>query len=341
MLQSARKIAVVLFLTILIWVWAYMALEDEFVEYGTFDISPSTNPGLLVTFDKDTPVRVKITLKGPAAKILELRKLLSAEKESLEFFYNAEQMGQAGDGTYLLDVLQFLKASDKLKKLGLTAQDCEIKSSDTKTIEVTVKELLEKPLIVQCRDENGSTLEYETIEPSRVKMYVLPDWTNELLKAWVTLTTQQIEHARKERIIETPIVELIPGTERRSKVAVAIKLRPAEESLLDKPLQTTIGYIYSQKLKGKYDVVLSNEDYLRSTTRFKATEEAFEVYYKKTIYQILIEIKDGDETLDEVTRKVIYNFPPEYFRKNDIRLDEPVREAKFKLVPPSSQPPQS
>jgi hypothetical protein len=334
MYDKIKKFTIVIFLTLLIWAWAYLSLEEEITESATLNISPMTSPALFVRFNVDTPVRLGLTIKGSASKIADLRKRLRAEdtdkdKEALDFYYNVEMEKKDEPGTYILDLLSFLNKSEKMKKFGLTVESCEIKSGDTKSIEVMVEKLVEQLTAVQCLDESGVVVEHETMEPARVKMFVREGYSG---PAKVTLTRQQIIKAREFPIVETPYIELPADKPRFATVRVKIKLPSMEAPV--RILQPTIGYIFSKNLQGKYNVELLNESELTSATRFKATEIAWSIYKDKTPYHVFVEVRDGDENAEEeVLRKVIYNFPPEYAEKGEIKLNEPHRQAKFKLTP--------
>lgn len=339
MLSRTKKLAATAFLTLLIWTWAYLALEQEIVESGTLNISPATSQNILVSFDREVPVRLKLSIKGPASKIAEFRRRLLADdndqdKERLDFFYNPEMQGQDEAGSYTLDILQFLKNDTRLKRLGLAVESCDID-----TVEVTVEELEERWLPVQCLDRNGSFLAHSTIEPARVKMFVRQDWVSEQSIAKVTLAPLQIEQARKNPITEKPYVELVPGKRKYADIRVEIKLPSAVELLQDRILQPTIGFVLSKNLRGKYNIELLNENDLTSATKIKASDDAWSAYDKRTPYQVLVEVRDGDENIDgEISRQLIYNFPLEYVQKQQIRLNEPIREARFRLKPLASQP---
>lgn len=341
MLNIVKRLAATAFLTLLIWIWAYLALEQEIVESGTLNISPATSQSILVSFDKEVPVRLKLSIKGPASKIAEFRRRLLADdndqdKERLDFFYNVEMQGKTEAGSFPLDVLQFLKNDTRLKRLGLTVESCDIEN-----VEVTVEKLEERWLPVQCLDENGSVLTHSTIEPARVKMFVRRDWGSELSVAKVTLAPLQTEKARKETIIEKPYVELVPGKRKYADIRVEIKLPSAVELLQDRILQPTIGFVLSKNLQGKFDIELLNENDLTSATKIKASDDAWSAYDKRTSYQVLVEARDGDENVEgEISRLLIYNFPLEYAQKQQIRLNEPLREARFRLKPLTAQPPQ-
>ncbi len=338
MADILKKLAAVVFLTMLIWAWAYLALEETMEQQtGTLDISPGIRQDLFVSFEEGpAPISLKVTIKGPPRKIGELKKRLHASdidpnKERLDFLYDPESQNHSLPGSYRLDVLQFLNESDKLEDLAVSVESCE-----PTVINVKVEKLTEKRLTVQCLDENNAPLAAESIEPARIQMFVRDEWRG---PATVILTEAAIEKARKEPISEKPFIELEGGRPTYSKVSVSIKLLPAETLLQDRvtnPL-LKLGYIFSRNLHGKYTVHLINENDLR-TLQYKASERAFNAYEKKP-YLILVEIRDGDENAaNNIHRQIIYNFPEEFVLKDEIELAGPPREAVFKLVPVSEKP---
>ena len=91
---------------------------------------------------------------------------------------------------------------------------------------------------------------------------------------------------------------------------------------------------------GKYSIELENENDLTSTLVLKASDEAFQAYKNMDVHIFVVAL-DGDVSKEgTITRKVIYNFPPKYFAKGEIRLakDDTPREARFKLVPLTPKP---
>jgi hypothetical protein len=57
-------------------------------------------------------------------------------------------------------------------------------------------------------------------------------------------------------------------------------------------------------------------------------------------YQVRLEIDDDDAKSTEPQRKaLVYNFPEEYVRRDEIRLNQQPVIAQFKLVPLSSSGP--
>ena len=332
--DKVKRVAAVVFLTVVIWTWAYLALEENINESCTLNIT-TARPDALVTFvEKKAPVPVTMTLKGSTSMIAAFNGQLLAEqtdgkKGRLEFSYNAETENQFDAGVHQLNVLSFLKKNFRVRRLGLTVDSCE-----PEFVEVKVEKLEEKWLDVQCVDENFSVIEHENVEPSQVKMFVRTEYQGQ---AVVTLTAAQISKARMVSITGTPYVNLsADGKNRRaSKAQVKIKLPSTRESMQDRPLQPTIGYSASKNIMDKYSVELLNESEL-TTTNFKATDEAWAAYDDTTTYQLLIEIRDSDPGDTEIPRKVIYNFPPEYVAKGEIRLTGVVPEAIFKLIPKPS-----
>ncbi len=124
MWDEIKKVVVVVILTFLIWSLAYMALEESITQSGTLDISPQTAPDLFVIFvNKSRPQRIKITLKGPKAKITDLQKKLESsdpkQREGLDFYFDALTEDKGRPGTYEIELLALLKKSPKIKELGV------------------------------------------------------------------------------------------------------------------------------------------------------------------------------------------------------------------------------
>ncbi len=336
MADILKKLAAVVFLTMLIWAWAYLAVEETMERTGTLDISPGIRQDLFVSFEnRPAPVSLKLTIKGPPMQIAELKKRLRASdadptKERLDFLYDPESQGHSAPGSYVLNVVEFLNESDKLKDMAVSVVSCE-----PDEINVKVEKLTEKWLTVQCRDENDVLLADASIEPASIQMIVRDNWTE---PAIVILTEAVIEKARKEPVTVRPFIKLPQRKRQYYKDPVSIRLPSTENPLKPRIQQPTIGFISSKNLWDKYTVELINEADLRKTIRLKASERAFNAY-EKTAYQVLIEVLPGDETAAEaIHRPVIYNFPEEFTQKGEIKLDEPPREAVFKLVDVSAKP---
>jgi hypothetical protein len=336
MADILKKLAAVVFLTMLIWAWAYLALEEEMpLQNGTLDISSRIPQDLFVSFENQpAPVSLKLTIKGPPSQIAELKKRLRASdadpnKERLEFLYDAASQNHSTPGSHELDVVKFLNESDKLKDMAVTVVSCE-----PARINVKVEKLTKKRLTIQCLDENNVPLATEVIDPQDIQMFVRNNWPG---TATVILTEAAIEKARKEPVTVTPFIELTPGKRQNYKGTVSITLPSTENPVELRPQQPTIGFIGSKNFWDKYTVELINEPDLR-TILLKASERAF-IAYEKTAYQILVEILPGDETAaDAIHRPVIYNFPEEFVQKGEIKLAGTPGEAIFKLVAAPAKP---
>ncbi|AQT67306.1 hypothetical protein STSP2_00449 [Anaerohalosphaera lusitana] len=330
--SQLKKLLLVIFLTVLIWAWAYNALEDTTTQPATLSIYQSPDSALLVEFvDRESPIDFEITVKGPASGISELERKVLTGEEKLDFVFNAKTERKDSPGRYVLDVLQFVKNSAKIEVLGLTVESVSID-----TVEVEVEQLVQKQLTVQVLDENGLPLEHEDIKPSFVETYVRPQSTTDSLKARVTLTPDQIEKARKGYITAQPIVEISPN-EFRQAAAVQIKLPPTADTLENKLLPyLRVGFLMGDQMEGRYEVELINANEVVSTTRFQATDEAWAVY-ENMPYQIVIPVYENDAEQEKVTREVIYNFPHEFLEKGEIKLTGSPRTAEFRLLPVGEQ----
>jgi hypothetical protein len=334
MLKQAKisKIAIVVFLTVLIWVWADLALDETLSVSGAVITVDESAPNRWVSIGGRTSVPIdNIVLKGASFKIADVRRKIrdrAPNAPSFEFFLDTEQEGMAEPNEYpAFDVRDFLRKSDQIRRFGLTVESC-------KPVNLTVKValLLEKSLPVQCFDESGNSLAPESIDPSTVSMFVPEDWgRNE--PARVTLTAREIEQARAAPILATPYIELPDGRTRKSRTVVKVKILPEESRLTRSPITTaTLGYLLSANLQGKYKVDVSNMNEVIGAIQIRATEQA-RLAYEQMRYQVLLEIEETDpESTEPIRRELIYNFPFEFRRKGEIMLDQQPIVARFKLI---------
>ena len=330
------KIAIVIFLTILIWVWVDLALDEEFtVPKATINVAFS--PNLWVSFDNEPSASIdNIVLKGPASKIAEVRRKLNDGSLALDFFLDPVREGMTTAGPHTLTVLDFVKRSDKMrmKELsGLTVEDCE-----PEIIDVNVVELVEKQLDIECFDESGAPLEVKSIDPSKVDMYVPAD---SRLTAQVKLTRTEIGQARSSVAVKTPFV-VLAGQTRQATTDVRIKMSPEADLLSEHTItEAKLGFTLSVNLVGEYKPDVINYNEVVSHFTILATPEAKQAYENRP-FQMTLYILDGDEKKgpEEQPRKVVYNFPEEFVRKDEIRLKNPQQTAvaKFKLIPLTSAP---
>lgn len=323
------KIALVVFITVLIWVWADLAQDDTFtVPHATLSLAKSIAPSLWVSFDEEPLVSIEeIVLKGPASRIAEQERKLK-EGETLEFNLDPVQEKMDRPDNYTLTLLAFLQKNKRIRQRGLMVVSCK-----PEMISVKVVKLVEKPLKVRCIDGYGITIKAAIVDPPQVQMFVPEDWEGERLTADVRLTPREIAYARSAAIDGTPQIELAPRQIRRARTIVKIKMPPEEEKLRGYNIPSaTIGFVFSPVLQGKYRVELLNPQDM-AVVRIKASAAA-ESGYKSQPFQILLYILDGDEKREgEQSKKVVYNLPEEFVRKDEIRLNQQPATARFKLVP--------
>lgn len=327
------KIAIVIFLTVLIWVWADLALDESVSLPGaTITISESSST-FWVSFDGNASTSIaNIVLKGPASKIADIKREIADGSMKLNFSLNPGLEGITAAGSHTLNVLDFIQKSAEMRDLrGLTAESCE-----PNTLTVDVARLVERPLTVQCIDESGNVQKFQSIDPSTVNALVPSNWGLDRLFAQVKLTRSEIELARTKAIKKTPYVELTPEQVRDLTTPVTIKLPPKEEQLSVKRVEdATLVIAMSPTLLAKYYVEVTNLPSVLNPIAVKATTEAKQAYEEQQLPQMTLYIFDSDtDKGQEVQRKKVhYNFPPEYVRKGEIELSQEPATAEFKLIP--------
>jgi len=331
------KILAVIFLTVLIWVWADLAVDKTItVSSARITVAESINPALWVSFTNEHKPSVpieQIELKGPASRTAKLKRRLEQGSLILECFLDPEQENMTTGGQYTLNILDFLKKRDQIKQHGLNVISCK-----PEQLTVNVVQLVPKSLEVRCVDKDNNLVKTETINPTEVRMYVPEDWQGENLRAKVQLTPREIRQARITAIQKKPYIELAPGHIRFTPNPVAITTTPEEDLLEDYTITTAVlGFSFSANLQGKYRVNLLNPDSVISAITIKATPEARRAY-EQMRYQVILEIEDEDAKSEEpLRRQLIYNFPPEYLRNDEIRLNQQPVSARFELISLTSQ----
>ena len=327
------KISIVVFLTVLIWVWADLAQDERLTlsNVVTLSVARSSDQTLWLSFaGDDSALRPSVTidnvdLKGPASRVADVDRMRNKGELDAALFLVPEREGFTETGTRVLDVLSFLKDSDAIRQLGLTVESCE-----PKTLTVQIRRLVEMRLPVECVDENGVPLKAQ-LEPSEVNAFVVPD---EVVVAKIRLSASEQSQARESALPKTPYVELAPGQRREVSTPVNVTLSPAEDVLKDGNVRATLGFCFSPNLQGKFMVELQNETELTSAIiKIKATPAAQQAYELQP-FKIVLPILDEDrQAPGEITRRVDFNFPDEYVGRGEIRADEPAPEARFRLVP--------
>jgi hypothetical protein len=325
------KILLVVFITVLIWVWADLAQDETLPDRpAVIVVDQTADPELWVSLDKAPSRDVRMTLSGPHTAIVDFyRKLKEGQSFQIDFDAAQEKMDQAS--SYTLAVPAFLQKNKQIRQFGLKVVSCR-----PETISVDVVRLVKKTLTVRCVDEKANLLRVAVIEPPQVNMFVPESWSGERLEAQVTLTSSEIKQAGASPVEKKPYVELAPGY--TSSAAIAVKITIPERQQLADYVITKVRpkYSLSANLQGEYRVDVLNLDTVMSPIAISATPEA-KWAYENAAYQVRLEIDDGDVKSTEPQRKaLIYNFPEEYVRRDEIRLNQQPVIAQFKLVPLSS-----
>jgi hypothetical protein len=333
-----RKILATVVLTVLIWVFADLALDEEFsFSNAKISVAKSVNPALWVTFAGQPTVSLeKVVLKGSARKIAEARQRINDGRFVRDFYFDPEHEKMDAPGEHLLNVAEFLKGADKIVQLGLT-----VASADPNMLTVSVVELQKKQLAVRCFDDNQNPLKVASIEPAQVEAFVPVEREGSALEARVVLGKREIEQAKLAAIEKTPWVELAPGQIREAAASVKITL-PKEQERLQEYLITSVrlGFSLSSNLQGKYRVELVNPEVVMGTVAIRATPEA-KRSYDNVRYHVILEIDDSDRDSRgaELRRDLVYNFPTEFVRSDEIVLNQTPVQARFKLIPLASEAP--
>lgn len=320
---TVKKYLLVVFITLLVWIWANNAMETKIDVSASITTVQTGDSDILAIFDRPMPLNVKITVTGSSSKVADFQKLIASGQENLDFVYSL-QNDLKGDGEAIpLDTAKWLNQSLKIKTLGLT-----VESAEPAMVQVTIEKLEKKELAIECFDEDGIAITADSLNPSTVNIFVKQGWVAG--GARIDLTATDVENAQKDYVIKKPYVQLAPGDFRYGEL-VTVKLPSTELDPI--PFQPrNIFFAFSGNLQGKYSVKLINENELTGMTTFKASDEAMDAY-KNSAVHIIVPVLDGQENQEGViSAEVIYNFPPEDFAAGKIRLAKPPVKARFELI---------
>ena len=321
------KVLVVLFLTCLVWVWADLAMDEDLGDRpATVVVDESSAPKLWVSLAGGSSVDIKVTVSGPHTAVTDVRKMLR-EGGRLEFNFDVVAETMDEPGTYPLVLLPFLQKDKQIKQRSL-----KVKSCNPNTIEVKVVRLEKKALMVRCEDEQGLLIENAVSEPTQVDMWVPDDWSRENLTARVQLTNSEIKQARTSPVPKIPFIELSAGQMRKSSTTVNVTTPPEVDMLSDHTVTNAgLGVCFGLNLQGKYKVEVTNLNMVISPVRIRATAEAKRAYERQP-FQMTLYILDGDENVTGwQNRDVVYNFPEEFVRRDEIKLHQQTVKAKARF----------
>ena len=322
------KITIVIFITVLIWVWADLALDETLPDKSAVVVvDESVARQFWISFDQSPSADIIITLSGPHTAVTTMDVELRKRQKPLEFVFNAVQEQMDRPGVHSLKLLEFLRKDRELRRRGLMVQSC-----DPNELSVNVVELAKKSLPIECFDMSGNPLKALSVEPSKVDAFVPVD---SRLAARVRLTRAEIEQAREAPKIKTPYIEFAPGHIRESVTDVEIMLAPEEDPLTVQRIEdATVGIDMSPFLLAKYYAEITNLPAVLSSITVRATNEAKQAYENQqrshmTLCIFESDIKQGQE---DYRKAVHYNFPEKYVRTGEIELVGEPTQAEFKLI---------
>ncbi len=327
--KNYGKIILVIFITILIWVWADKAQDIEETFSGIIikvaKSSPADND-LWLNFDGKKIVTIKsITLKGSSHRLEKMDRDRKTGKKSMEFLIEIDDLENNKPGVKDIDVKRFLEKSSDLK--GVDVVGCQ-----PETVNITVSKLVERELKIRVTGPKKEILTAKKIEPDTVKAMVPESWSPEQLFADVRLATDsEITQARSTALEKVAKVQFPSDNPRVLPDKIKVLMPPVTEDRKSYSITATIGFVYSRNMDEKYETKLSNESDIQRVS-FKATPAA-KAAFEAQDFHVLIPILDEDaaDITKSQKRKVIYNFPIEFVEKGEIKLDQLHGEAEFKL----------
>ncbi|MFC1762891.1 hypothetical protein ACFL6U_12535 [Planctomycetota bacterium] len=336
---KVRKLGGVAVLTILIWVWADLALErQDGLSNVPVRIPNTTDPTLAAAFEvKDELSEIaiidQIKLVGTERAINKMRSNRSGE--DLKFRLVPEDLGLTKTGSHTIDLLDFLReAIPSVTVLeGLTAESCE-----PNALRVRVERLVKAPVKVQCVGLlDQIPIKDAGMDPPEVEMFIPESWPPGEQVAFVALTPEEVEKARVSPISRKPHVRIL-NKRHESETSVEVTMPPIEEQLVSGIIPApNFGITINSILQNQYNVVLAPDQNLRalSPIQFRATEQAKQAYMSSTYdYHVILVVLDRDKDVDgPIPRSLKYNFPPEF--PGQIRLDQDPFKVEFQLVPKS------
>jgi hypothetical protein len=336
------KISIVVCLTVLIWVWSDLSQDDRFLLNDVrIRVAKSADPALWVNFVVEgadpnlqtTAALDSVVLKGPAARISEVKGRKNRGALDLNLFLVPEQEGLTSAEAHTVNVLDFLRGSEVIKNLGLTVESCE-----PQRLTVQTQTLVEQDVRIECVGvEQGQAA---TFNPSSVTAYVPKGKT---LRAKILLTPEEQNVAKIGPVEKTPYIELASAIDQRREIPTKVKvtLAPAPSVLTDRPVSASYGFCLSENLQGAYRVVLDKDTDKTKflTVMVKATEEAYQAYYHAPT-QLVLYIKDEDAHVSQwpIEREFVFEFPDDHVRRGDIEASQPAPKVKFRLEPITLSP---
>jgi hypothetical protein len=333
-----KKIFAVIFLTVLIWVWSDLALDDT----GDLTQIPvvlgnSSDPNLLVSFVDDAGLLTDrividtVSIKGPAARVEQIKALERTNSKDLLLVLEPDnwELTEPMEAP-AWSLVNFVKRSPAIDNRGLSVDNCA-----PRTASIRVMRLAKRLLVVQCVDQNRSTIPAQ-ITPSTIQMYVPEVWTEDLLVAYVELSAIDLNRAQSDIPIDLfPFVD-INGRIKTAKQSVKVRLSEAGPKLKIQSIKPKFCVVVDPIVQRDYRIEISDVIKALRSIDFKGTDEA-KLAYQNEPYHVELVVVDRKPGPQYETLQ--YRFPREYVEKNQIKpADSPLATIDFKLVPRENAP---
>ena len=332
-----QKILSVVFLTVLIWVWSDLALDDT----GDLTQIPvvlgnSSDPNLLVSFVGDDGrltdhiIIDTVSIKGPAGLVEQMKTLERNKPEDLllllepDIWELTEPMAAPS-----WSLVNFVRQSPAISSRGLSIDNCS-----PRTASISVMQLAKRSLPVQCVNEYESPIP-AGVALSSITMYVPEAWTGDALIASVKLNAEDLNRAQGEIPIDLfPYVD-IDGRIMTAKQSVKVRLSEAMTKLEDQQIEKPkFCLVVDPIVQRDYKIVISREEEALRSIRFRGTDAAKRAYQDEPYHvELVVERRDGPQAGPQ-SKSLEYRFPREYVEKRQIEPDDsPLATIDFELVP--------
>ncbi len=334
MFNKIRTGIIVAILSGLIWVFAEQAVTKEGSKDIIITLDEINRSGdLYVQFldELNNPIdssqqAVNVTVRGPAARILELN-----------LSYINQLILQPGrmevDLSTIVDKKRFNVPVINLLGKGLNSIDgrnfLQVTNTEPTSLNILITKLISKKVPVAVYSNAGDRLTPELIEPPTIDGFIVQNPDNPV-EATVRLTADQQLQALQQEII-VPVKIDWPN---RGQGEVRIRLKQIV-NLVDDKIRLPRLYVQKPYTMEDFRVVIEDLDAKLEANRYspleiRGTTEAVKAY-RESEYQLVLKITELDRqnASSEISRPLEYYIPPSITGLEIINTE--TRPIKFRL----------
>lgn len=318
MLGGLKTAVVVVVLSCLIWVFAERS-KTQTISVALQVALPNSGELLVQYLDnRDMPVpddsqEVKVVLEGPTGRVQDVAQ--AAKEGPLDpVRLTPKELGyvptETDSETFTVDIVE------KLLQGGFSFQRSYLKvnSSAPASLKVRVTRLVQQAVPVRVLDENDNAM--TLAKDVEVLAYILAGTP--------TQATVRLDAARKRMAVSRPIEAQakvrLPNRTDSYLVQVQVQAEavgPAQVVTIQKP---QLVYLMPPTMQGRYKVVLDDSAlYEYTPIKYEGSQN-----YKNSRYHLALEIYDGDQHQNTVSRRLRYYYLDE---SNPIRIIDPRQKA--------------